>query len=559
MGQNSSLMNDTSSSASLLLTSEPPRSLKRSLAQYQYWTSLPWLMALAAAASWQFWLGYTHNSNETTNIFLQYGRGFSYVLLLGLCVMWLPVMRHSLGALWRSRIANWLPLEYARNLHRWLGHVLLVSALIHGGGYLLYFDTLDTPFLDTLFAEEADLVHAMNTTMYEFVTEDESIEVVDLWIKDGMPADSFQELIRPIMVEDCTKCHSASSTMTYAIPTLPLSSYEQVVDLSHSGWRSRQFRINMTGLTMLTIFIVLWVSSLAIIRRRHHHIFQHLHRLGYLLAILALLHIPRYNWLAVPCFVLALEFILSHYFRIHRHCSAVVEYVSETVLTVTIKRPKGFKIELGHYLQLRIPKLKRYEWHDFSLTGVRQPSDVIVLKIKAQGDWSDALFDLVNYGRTASIEVDFRGPFASPAARALNEDCWVMVAGGIGITPFLGFLHHLILHPKQVSNFHLIWVLRDYTLLHWLEPFLTTSMLSGNFHLYVTEDEDDFALPEWLYLNNQHQVSIGNQRPDWEILLNQISNRIKKPHCFICGPDKMTDAVSRVGRRLGWQVSVEQF
>ncbi|ROS05457.1 NAD(P)H-flavin reductase [Sinobacterium caligoides] len=531
--------------------------------KYRPWLAFPWLLLLAVALLSQFYLGYRYNSNDTTNIYLQLARGCSYTLLLVLCLLWLPVMRHGLAALWRSRWASWLPLEQAKNVHRWLGHLMMAGAMVHGACYLLYFNTLDAPFMDVLFGTESDVVRSMRTTMYEFVSEDESIDDVIDWIDQGRPEQMFHDVIRPIMKEDCTKCHSASSTMTYAIPSLPLSYFDDVVALSQRGIYSRQFRINVCGLLMLLMLLPLWFTSLAVMRRRQHHVFQNIHRLGYLMVVLALLHIPRYNWLLVPAIILALEYFLSHYVRIYRGCHARMVRVSEGMLRLEMQRPDGFVIEPGHYLQLRVPKLGRYEWHDFSLTGGREGDDVIVLKIKAQGDWSDALYDQLGNDGRAELDVDIRGPFASPAARPTRRrEPILMVAGGIGITPFLGLLYTMLFDSVKRRPFHLVWVLRDGKLLEWLEPFLSSPLIAGGrIHLFLTQDEGADALPAWLQQQDVHgdRVVFYQHRPDLERLFSDVSEELERPHCFVCGPEEMTRAVAAQCRKRGWVMSIERF
>jgi hypothetical protein len=76
---------------------------------------------------------------------------------------------------------------------------------------------------------------AMWGSMYEYVTEDESIHITQRWIDAGFPRDLYESEVKLIMAEDCTNCHSASSTMTKAIPSIPLTSYEDVVSFSTQG------------------------------------------------------------------------------------------------------------------------------------------------------------------------------------------------------------------------------------------------------------------------------------------------------------------------------------
>jgi len=74
------------------------------------------------------------------------------------------------------------------------------------------------------------IVGSMKDNMYQHVTTDESIATVEQWIKEGRKNDDyFKDKILPIMKDDCSKCHSTSSTMSKGIPELPLTSYEEII------------------------------------------------------------------------------------------------------------------------------------------------------------------------------------------------------------------------------------------------------------------------------------------------------------------------------------------
>ncbi len=79
------------------------------------------------------------------------------------------------------------------------------------------------------------LVSAMWGSMYKHVTEDESIAKVERWIAAGRTQEGYEAEVRAVMEEDCTNCHSRTSTMTDAAPGMPLTSYEDVLALSTRG------------------------------------------------------------------------------------------------------------------------------------------------------------------------------------------------------------------------------------------------------------------------------------------------------------------------------------
>lgn len=79
------------------------------------------------------------------------------------------------------------------------------------------------------------LVSAMRTSMYDYVTVDESIDEVASWVQGGRDRQVFHDSVMPILQEDCTNCHSRGSTMTDAAPGMPLTSYEDVLPLAEAG------------------------------------------------------------------------------------------------------------------------------------------------------------------------------------------------------------------------------------------------------------------------------------------------------------------------------------
>lgn len=81
----------------------------------------------------------------------------------------------------------------------------------------------------------SQLVSSMRGSMYEYVTEDESIAIVERWIQAGATREGYEQGVAAVMQEDCTSCHSRTSTMTDAFPELPLTSYEDVKAQSGQG------------------------------------------------------------------------------------------------------------------------------------------------------------------------------------------------------------------------------------------------------------------------------------------------------------------------------------
>ena len=543
-----------------------PSTTRPLAARHNLWSGAPWLLLFAAALAVQFYLGFVYQSTETTNLPLRLARGAAWSLLVVLAALWLPVMRHAVSALRRSRLGEGLPLDKTKFAHRWLGHLFIALSLLHGANSLGYLTTLDAPFADVLFGREPDLVRSMRTTMNEFVSDDDYIDVAERWIAAGMPRPMYEAELGPFIEDECGKCHSPSSTQTYAIPEMPLDSYAEVVAWTKAGVSSRQFRINVGGLALLTLASVLWVFSLERLRRRHHHLFQRIHRLGYLLAALLLLHVPSLEWLTLPLLVLAAEIYLSRRRHLYRDCTARLTPVEGNIVRLDIERPEALSLPAGHYVRLRIPALSRKEWHDFSLTGegLAGEADKVVLKIRCGGDWTGRLQALLNGRAEHALQVDLRGPYASPVAHALKTREWVLVAGGSGITPCLGLLREILREPDTHREFHLVWMVREPALLEWVRPLLERLCerrdIRCHWYFYLTDLPADGRAPVWLErVQGEQGVRLRSGLPDWPQLAAEIAADCQRPTWFVCGPPGLARDAVRVCRRHGWPVRLEQF
>ncbi len=116
-----------------------------------------------------------------------------------------------------------------------IGTVFLLF-LIHPG--FIQADTagFETDYEGDVVASDPLLVNSMKTTMYEFVSDDEEIDAVGSWISKGSRNDSeFKEVILPIIKENCTKCHSVTSTMSDAVPDKPLAQYAEIIKYVKAG------------------------------------------------------------------------------------------------------------------------------------------------------------------------------------------------------------------------------------------------------------------------------------------------------------------------------------
>ena len=81
------------------------------------------------------------------------------------------------------------------------------------------------------------IVSAMKGSMYKEVTDDSDIDTVHNWIKDGAKKEGkLYDDAWKIIQNDCANCHSKTSKMSRAIPSMPFDTYEQVLTHTEAGY-----------------------------------------------------------------------------------------------------------------------------------------------------------------------------------------------------------------------------------------------------------------------------------------------------------------------------------
>ncbi|MCK6490259.1 MAG: hypothetical protein L6R48_18430 [Planctomycetes bacterium] len=105
------------------------------------------------------------------------------------------------------------------------------------------------------------LVSAMKTSMNQYVADDADIETVAKWIAGGKSEATYEAEVRPILRRDCTSCHSPGSTMTDAMPGMPLTTYQEVLPLTQAGYSwvkmAKQAHVHLFGIGTFLALVTL--------------------------------------------------------------------------------------------------------------------------------------------------------------------------------------------------------------------------------------------------------------------------------------------------------------
>ena len=145
---------------------------------------------------------------------------------------------------------------------------------------------------------------------------------------------------------------------------------------------------------------------------------------------------------------------------------------------------------------LKAGNLLRFEWHPFTISSAPELEDKFSVHIRAAGGWTNALHSFVSNENTKwrrilnnnkvgpswvtaakpaprPLVVYIDGPHSAPASTIFSAEHAVLVATGIGVTPFASILQSIVARfgarqslgdLKQVD---FIWVNRDYSSLDW--------------------------------------------------------------------------------------------
>ncbi len=346
----------------------------------------------------------------------------------------------------------------------------------------------------------------------------------------------------------------------------------------------------LTGSALLTVFAVMWVFAWQIVRRSNRfELFYFTHLLYFVWFVLAIAHAPGFLGAAAVSLVgLAVEQVL----RMRRRGKATeitdARALRSGVTRLEIRRPQGFTHHAGDYLFLRVPHIARHEWHPFTITSAPE-SSVLTVHVRSLGNWSGALRRIAEeqrrqpVPRTITAHVD--GPYGSPSGHVFDSRFAVLVAGGIGVTPFASILESIVLRangraerPAKLQKAHFFWLNRDRYSFEWFAALLSeleridgagvleaSTWMTGG-HAGSTAVALELAREAAMAAGDADVITglrtkTHKGQPDWDATLQGIArlHAPEKVDVFFCGPPGLGAKVRRAARRAGMSFRDEKF
>ncbi|XP_002989049.2 ferric reduction oxidase 6 [Selaginella moellendorffii] len=228
---------------------------------------------------------------------------------------------------------------------------------------------------------------------------------------------------------------------------------------------------NLPGEISLVAGLLLWMTSFGYIRQAFFELFFYTHQLYVVFFVFMAFHIGDLSFcISMAGFFL---FMLDRFLRFCQSRRSVDLLVSRVLpcgtIEVALSKPQDLNYNALSFIFLSFPKISFLQWHPFSVSSSPYDArDNMSFLIKPLGSWTGELQKLIKEStnkRNACPVLGVEGPYGHESDYYLKYEALVLVAGGIGVSPFIAILRD-ILHrynmnhgnlPKEVT---LIWAVK---------------------------------------------------------------------------------------------------
>lgn len=273
-----------------------------------------------------------------------------------------------------------------------------------------------------------------------------------------------------------------------------------------------------------------------------------LHRLAIVAIVFVFLHLINLpflvnNTLFMVLLVAYTVFVLGYYFIWKIKVAALPKYEVKSIYRGT---PSIWVIEFepvkgnipqfnpGEYYWIYFDEGKiTREGHPFSTSSAitKRYNNSIEFMIKDAGDWTESLKN-IEVGHKARLEGP-HGDMFQPHTQALDESVpYVLLAGGIGLTPMLSIARHLHEIGSQ-REVHLVWGLSFEEDLFMLEELEEIKEANPNFHVHIIFSNEEVEGYPFGFITNDYLEEVG-------------AAHYKDGQFFVCGPAPMINAAKRL-------------
>ncbi|OVA05819.1 Cytochrome b245 [Macleaya cordata] len=271
---------------------------------------------------------------------------------------------------------------------------------------------------------------------------------------------------------------------------------------------------NLPGVISLSAGLLMWITSLHPVRKQYFELFFYTHQLYVVFFVFLALHVGDFIFsiAAGGIFLFLLD-------RFLRFCQSrkTANLISATCLPcgtveLVISKPRNLQYNALSFIFLQVRELSWLQWHPFSVSSSPlEGRHHLSVLIKVLGEWTRKLRDNVSKTTeepdkelatqlhprvTASVE----GPYGHESPYHLMYENLILVAGGIGISPFLAILSDIFHRiearkPCLPNNVLVVWAVKkskELSLLSSIDIESICPSFSGKLQLeiqtYITQE-----------------------------------------------------------------------
>ncbi|KAL1320511.1 hypothetical protein HN51_065191 [Arachis hypogaea] len=268
---------------------------------------------------------------------------------------------------------------------------------------------------------------------------------------------------------------------------------------------------NLPGVIALIAGLFMWVTSLPGVRTWNFELFFYTHQLYIIFVVFLALHVGDFVFTMAAGGIFL--FILDRFLRF---CQSrrTVKVVSSRCLPcgtveLVLSKPPNLRYNALSFIFLQIRELSWLQWHPFSVSS--SPLDGknhLAVLIKVLGKWTENLRDRITDAdepkdlSVKTITASVEGPYGHEVPYHLMYENLILVAGGIGLSPFLAILSD-VLHraregkPCRPRNILVVWAVKKSNELPLLSSIDMESICPSfsdkvniNVDIYVTRESD---------------------------------------------------------------------
>ncbi|XP_076951073.1 ferric reduction oxidase 7, chloroplastic-like [Bidens hawaiensis] len=275
---------------------------------------------------------------------------------------------------------------------------------------------------------------------------------------------------------------------------------------------------NLPGVISLSAGLLMWVTSLPPVRRVSFELFFYTHQLYIVFVVFFAMHVGDvlFSTIAAGLFL----YMLDRFLRFVQSRKTVdvlsAKCLPSGTLELVISKPQDLQYNALSWVFLQVRDISWLQWHPFSVSSSPLNGDHHVsILIKVLGNWTNKLKGhVLSASKEDQTEVDafirpslklhvsVEGPYGHESPYHLMYENLVLVAGGIGISPFVAILSD-ILHrvkgskPCMPRNVTIIWAVKTSAELPLLHSLDLNSMcpnfynrLNLEIQTYVTQESE---------------------------------------------------------------------